>query len=273
MGPIGSTKTTVSLFKLAYHASKIAPCPDGIRRSRAMIVRNTIEQLKDSTIPDFLQWFPDKIAGEWLKSERRFILKFSDVECEVLFRSLDTPADVRKVLSTQLTFVFMDEFRELPRAVFEGLQGRLRRYPSRKLNGVGAVDDEGNRCSFLWGCSNPPDMDTFWEKFLTNPPDDTHVTIQPSGLSPEADWVGPPYVDTTYYKDLAVGKSPMWVSVYIEGKFGQSQAGEPVHSSFRRTFHVSPTPLNPIPMSDFPIICSFDFGLMPACIIGQRDHM
>ena len=51
-GPVGSTKTTASIMKIAYHASKMAACRDGIRRSRAVVIRNTREQLRDTTIPD-----------------------------------------------------------------------------------------------------------------------------------------------------------------------------------------------------------------------------
>ena len=270
VGPVGSTKTTASIMKLVYHAAKIAPGPDGIRRSRAVIVRNTVEQLRDTTIPDFLTWLPDGVAGTYHKTERRFTLQIGDMHCDVLFRSLDTPADVRKLLSLQLTFAMMDEFRELPEAVFNGIQGRLRRYPSIRVNGKGPVDDTGKVYSFMWGASNPPDMGTFWEEYLTNPPPNTHVTIQPSGLSPEADWVGPPYLVPGFYEDLAVGKSQAWIDVYIKGMFGRSMAGEPVHKGFDRSFHVSKEPLTPTAHAG-PIIVGMDFGLSPAAVIGQMS--
>jgi len=51
--------------------------------------------LRDTTIPDFLKWYPDGIAGTYLKTEYKFILRFDDVECEVLFRGLDDSNDVR----------------------------------------------------------------------------------------------------------------------------------------------------------------------------------
>lgn len=86
VGPVGSTKTSAAIMKIYYHAKKMAPCRDGIRRSRAIWVRNTREQLRDTSIPDFLKWFPDGQAGFFLKSEYKFTLKLDDVECEVLFR-------------------------------------------------------------------------------------------------------------------------------------------------------------------------------------------
>ena len=69
VGPVGSTKTTAGIVKIAYHAAQMAPCKDGIRRSRAIWVRNTREQLRDTSIPDVLRWFPDGQAGAYLKSE------------------------------------------------------------------------------------------------------------------------------------------------------------------------------------------------------------
>src|SRR6187399_1203241 len=76
VGPVGSTKTTAAIMKIAYHAAQMAPCRDGIRRSKAVWVRNTREQLKDTSIPDFLRWFPDGLAGNFLRTDLKFMLKF-----------------------------------------------------------------------------------------------------------------------------------------------------------------------------------------------------
>ena len=67
VGPVGSTKTTAGIMKILHHAARMAPCKDGIRRSRAIWVRNTREQLRDTSIPDFLKWIPDGIMGSFLK--------------------------------------------------------------------------------------------------------------------------------------------------------------------------------------------------------------
>ena len=202
VGPVGSTKTTAAIMKIAYHAKRMAPCKDGIRRSRAIWIRNTREQLRDTSIPDFLKWYPDGMAGSFLKTEYKFILRFDDVECEVLFRGLDDSNDVRRLLSLQASFAVLDEFREINKDIFEALQGRLGRYPDGMLvphrpewgvdekgNPIqGCVTDEGKSNKHVWGATNPPDLDTFWENFLSNPPDNAHCYFQPSGMSPEADW-------------------------------------------------------------------------------------
>jgi hypothetical protein len=292
VGPVGSTKTTAGLMKICYHAKRMAACRDGVRRSRAVWVRNTNEQLRDTSIPDFLKWFPDGIAGIYLKTGTRFILKFDDVECEVLFRGLDDANDVRRLLSLQASFAIFDEFREIHKDIYDAMQGRLGRYPDKMMvkhrpewgrdkEGhviAGCVTDEGAQNKHLWGMSNPPDMDTFWEQLLVNPPENAEVFFQPSGLDASADWLE--FLPSEYYANLAVGKSEEWIAVYIKAEFGKSLAGQPVHRSFRSDFHVAKQPLialrggeNILLASDakYPLLIGVDFGLTPAAVIGQMD--
>lgn len=269
VGPVGSTKTTAAIMKIAYHAAKMAPCRDGIRRSRAIWVRNTREQLRDTSIPDFLRWYPDGVAGVYMKTEYKFVLKFGDVECEVLFRGLDDSNDVRRLLSLQASFGVLDEFREINPDIFNALQGRLGRYPSKLDNGVGCVTDDGKSNARIWGATNPPDMDTFWEQYLSNPPANAECFFQPSGLSAEADWVD--FLPDGYYDNLAEGKSEDWIDVYINAKFGKSLSGQPVFRAFNSDYHVSKTPLNYIKSTTHPLIIGMDFGLTPATTISQVD--
>ena len=269
VGPVGSTKTTAGIMKIAYHAAQMAPCRDGIRRSRAIWVRNTREQLRDTSIPDVLRWYPDGQAGSYLKSEYKFILRFDDVECEILFRGLDDSNDVRRLLSLQASFGILDEFREINPDIFNALQGRLGRYPSKLDNGVGCVTDDNRSNAHIWGMTNPPDMDTFWEKYLSDPPANAECFFQPSGLSAEADWVE--FLPDDYYANLAEGKSDDWVDVYIRAKFGKSLSGQPVFRAFDRDIHVAKETLNHIKLSTHPLIIGMDFGLTPACTISQVD--
>lgn len=269
VGPVGSTKTTAGIMKIAYHASRMAKCRDGIRRSRAIWIRNTREQLRDTSIPDVLRWYPDGQAGTYMKSEYKFILRFDDVECEILFRGLDDSNDVRRLLSLQASFGILDEFREINPDIFNALQGRLGRYPSKLDNAVGCVTDDGASNAHIWGMTNPPDMDTFWETYLSEPPANAKAYFQPSGLSQEADWLE--FLPDGYYENLAEGKSEDWVDVYINAKFGKSLSGQPVFRAFDRDIHVSTKPLNYIKLSTNPLIIGHDFGLTPACTISQID--
>lgn len=281
MGPVGSTKTTAGIAKIAYHAAQMAPCKDGVRRSRAVWVRNTREQLRDTSIPDFLKWYPDGLAGAYLKTEFKFTLRFDDVECEVLFRPLEDSADVRKLLSLQASFAIFEEFREINPDVFEAMQARLGRYPDgmmvphrpewgrdEKGNPIqGCVTDEGKPNKRIWGMSNPPDADTFWEDLVSSPPANVHVTVQPSGLSPEADWLH--LLPSMYYEDLMVGKTQDYIDVYIHAKFGRSLSGMPVFRCFNAETHVAKEPLKPVPGT---LIIGVDAGLNPTAVITQQVY-
>ena len=280
-GPVGSTKTSAGIMKIAYHAKQMAAGKDGIRRSRCVWVRNTNQMLLDTSIPDFLKWFPDGQAGVYEKTKMRFVLRFDDVVCEVLFRGLEDANDVRRLLSLQISFAILDEFREIHSDIYEALQGRLGRYPDKMLvpprkewgrdakgNPIGGcVKDDGSPNKFLWGMTNPPDSDTYWEKLLTDPPANVKAFFQPSGLSPEADWTQ--FLPEDYYANLAEGKSQDWVDVYIHNKFGKSLSGQPVFRTFDTALHVAKTPLTVL---SGPILVGVDAGLSPAAVLGQIDY-
>jgi hypothetical protein len=266
VGPVGSTKTTAGIMKILHHAAQMAPDKNGVRKSRAIWVRNTREQLRDTSIPDFLKWIPDGVMGSFLKTEYKFVIKVGDIECEVLFRGLDDANDVRRLLSLQASFFIFDEFREIHPDIYNAAQGRVGRYPDKMMNGVGCKTDDGRANAHLWGMTNPPDQDTFWEELLTDPPENVHVTIQPSGLSPEADWVQ--FLPDDYYDNLAQGKTEDWIDVYIHAQFGKSLSGKPVFRAFDRSTHIAKKEIKPI-SDDSPILIGVDAGLTPAAVVGQ----
>ena len=282
VGPVGSTKTTAGIYKIAYEAAKVAKCKDGIRRSRYAWVRQTREQLRDTSIPDFLKAFPDGIAGTFMKSDMKFTLRFDDVESEVLFRGLDDSDDVRRLLSLQLTGAIGEEFRELNPDIFDAIQGRVGRYPDgmlvphrpewgldKKGNPIqGCVDDNGKPIDKIWLMSNPPDADTFWEDKVSNPTENMHVSIQPSGLSGEADWIH--LLKSDYYENLIIGKSEDWIDVYVHAKFGKSLSGKPVFRCFDRGTHIAKEPIRF--SAAMPLVIGVDAGLNPTAVITQQTY-
>jgi len=282
VGPVGSTKTSAAIMKIAYEAAKVAVSTDGIRRSKCVWIRNTRAMLKDSSIPDFLKWFPEGAAGVYQRTDLNFTLKFDNVECEVMWRGLEDTSDVRRLLSLNLTFGVMDEFREISPDIYNALTGRIGRYPDhtmvphkpewgvdKKGNPIGGcVDDYGKPVDKIWGASNAPDVDSFWENLISDPPDNVSITIQPSGLSPEADWIK--YLKDGFYENLAEGKSEDWIDVYIRAQFGKTLAGKPVFKSFNAETHVSKTELVPNALNGT-VWVGIDNGLSPSAVIGQVD--
>lgn len=266
IGPVGSGKTTGIFFKLAFMASLQAPSPrDGIRRSRAVVVRNTMPQLRDTTITSWNYWFKEPAYGQWRgqnTSNAVFLLKFNDVECEVLFRPLDTPDDVARVLSLEVTFAVLDEFVQIDKTIVEALSARCGRYPPQI--------DGGATNWGMWGSSNPGNEDSWWHTMLEEElPSNWVYFKQPSGFSPMAENLNNLPGRQKYYHSLAEGKSEHWVNQFIESQWGWSLDGTPVLKSFAPQIHVAKRSLSFNPR--LPLVAGFDPGMSSAMIFGQMD--
>lgn len=259
MGPFGSGKSSGCVMEIIRRAHMQAPGPDGIRRSRWAVVRNSYGQLKDTTIKTFHDWFPPRIFGEWRVTDHTYLItKFPGVQLEVLFRALDRPDQVSNLLSLEVTGAWFNEVREIPRTIIEAMDSRIGRYPSKRDGGaswLGIIMD-----------TNPPDDDSYlYNVFEKNCPDNWEIFKQPSGLSAHAENLK--HLPPNYYINLAKGKDEMYIRIYIHGQYGYLLKGKPVFQSFKDNIHVSPRPLEPIKGAD--VLIGLDFGLQPACVIGQ----
>lgn len=259
-----SGKTTGLFFKLVYMAMQQAPSPqDGIRRTRAVVVRNTAPQLSDTTLKSWNYWFKDGEAGTWRATDRIFTLRFGDVECEVMFRPLDTAYDINRVLSLEVTFAIIDEFVQIPESIIDALTARCGRYPPKM---------DGGATNFgMWGVSNPGNEDDFWYAYLHEKlPSNARFFVQPSGFSPDAENLENLPGGAAYYTSLALGKSPHWIKQYLECSWGFSISGKPVVPTFDAQIHVSKAPL--IPNAYLPLIVGYDPGVGgSALIFTQMD--
>lgn len=262
IGPYGSGKTTGLFFKLCHLAKMQTPSLDGVRRTRAVVVRNTMPQLKDTTLVSWNYWFREPVAGKWNATDKIFLLKFGDVECEVLFRPLDTEDDVARVLSLEVTFVIIDEFVQIPRKIIEALAGRCGRFPSKK--------DGGATNWGMWGSSNPDTEDNWWFEYLHQGlPASAKYFVQPSGFSEYAENCENLPGKRAYYTQQAEGKSESWVKQFLCAEWGFSISGKPVVSTFKPSLHLAKTPLRY--NSLLPLVVGFDPGLAgSAMIFGQE---
>lgn len=268
VGPVGSGKTTGIFFKLCFMASLQEPSADGVRRTRAVVVRNTMPQLKDTTLVSWAYWFKQGQAGSWNATDKIFTLRFGDVECEVLFRPLDTPDDVERVLSLEVTFVLIDEFVEIPKAIIDALTARVGRF--KDPGGVGSTNWG------IWGSSNPSTEDNWWYDYLHQPDAQLEEAgrkyfLQPSALTPEAENVENLPGKERYYTNIMRGKSKVWIKQFVEAEWGFSIAGTPVISEFRDWQHVSKKPLIFNPWRN--LVVGVDPGFAgSAMILGQQDE-
>ena len=262
VGPIGSGKTTANFFKLIHLAKMQERSQDGLRHTRAVIVRNTLPQLKDTTITSWNYWFRDGQAGKWNATDKIFNLRVDDIDCAVMFRPLDTPEDAGRVLSLDINFAIVDEFVEIPRPIIDGLSGRLGRYR--------APDWAKPSVWGMWGSSNPSTEDNWWYNYLhSGLPDNARYFVQPSGLSPDAENLEnlPP----RYYENAIKGKSQAWIKQYVEAEWGFSVAGQPVTPAFNADLHVAKKRLIFNPART--LVIGLDPGFAgSALIFGQQDH-
>lgn len=275
LGPVGSGKSVASMVKLYKHACMQNPGPDGLRRSRWVLVRNTKEQLFQTTLKTWLDWFPDQVAGTWNKGDKTFYLVNGDVRAEFIFLPLDDQADVKKLLSLELSGGFINEAREIPFEIFQGLKSRMPRYPSRADGGVThpvlLLDSNFPQYeSWLWRMAEEgrPTEDSEAMKDLS-------VFIQPPAYLPGT-WTPNPdaenleFLDKKYYENVTSGASLEFMRTHVWNRYGLKGSGKPVYEGvFRKTSHVAKDRLLPVKARSVPLLVGMDFGRTPSAVFGQ----
>jgi hypothetical protein len=278
MGPVGGGKSTLCLMDLMARAYDQTPF-NGLRRTKFGILRNTSQQLKATVKPLIDEWLvtgPQESTGSplgsWRVTDSTFEIQMpladgTRMHTELILLNADTPDDVRRLLSLQLTAAWVEEAREIDPEVFKGLLGRVDRFPSKVLGGV--------KYPGVIFSTNAPPLNSFWHKLIVEPPDNMRMFIQPpavlddGSVNPEADNLV--FLGDNYYPNLMAANSDEWVDVYLRNKFGQGNSGQAVYrSTFRSSFHVSKEPLKPIPGDAFPLVVGMDNGLQAAATIMQQ---
>lgn len=264
MGPVGSGKSVGCVMEIARRAKATPAGKDGVRRSRWAVIRNTMPMLRDTTIKTFLDWMRPGVAGEWRTTDKTFIIRFEDVEAEVMFRALDDANDVAKLLSLELTGAWINECRSVPKDIIEPLVKRCGRFPRK--------NDVGEYWHGIWADTNPPNINSWWWQMMEGrdeegkpKPNNWKVFKQPSGRGPLAENLE--NLPEGYYN--TEGMSDDFVRVYVDGEYGLSKLGVPVYDkTFKRAMHVVQGSA-PVPFAMNPVIIGMDFGRSPAATLGQ----
>lgn len=274
MGPLGAGKTIASAVKLLKLICNQRPNKNGVRKSRFMVIRNTYPDLIATTIRDWRDVVP-KEAGVFTMGhppEHKLDFDLPDgtrVLSEVIFIALDRLEDVRKLRGTQLTGAWINEGKEVPKAVFDMLTSRVDRYPAPGASTwVGILMD-----------TNAWDQDHWLEKLkddwrVGGLPDYEFFT-QPGGVIKEnGKWVVNPQAENLavlkpdYYQRIIAGKREDWIRVNLANQIGLSFDGKPVHPDFQDSLHTASEILEPIPGF---VHIGCDFGLTPAATFFQRQ--
>lgn len=273
MGPFGSGKSTTCMHEVDIRVEDMPLCLDGVRRARWLIIRNTYDMLETSTIKTWDFWFGNFGRVSATKKPPRYFSSFYDksgkCELEVIFLALDDEADVRKLKSIDCTAAYVNELNHIPYAIIEVLKGRVGRYPAKTICPdkyyKGIIAD-----------TNPPSQRSWiYDKFVKTPTKNWRLFIQPPGLIKNdlGEWVENPErenaanLDDDYYTIMADGETEEYIKVYCLGQFGAVLDGKRVYPEYNDDYH-SMHKVEPV--KSLPLYLGWDFGLTPACIIGQQ---
>ncbi len=294
VGPVGSGKSYACCAEIFKRAIQQKPSKrDGIKYSRFVIVRNSYPMLKTTTLKTWLELFPEHIYGAVRHSPPiTHHIKLpsregaAGIDLEVIFLALDQPKDVRKLLSLEVTGGWINEARELPKSIVDGLTHRVGRYPVKEDGGPtwrGVILDT-NPCDddhWIYRLSEkePPKGRFAW-KFFRQPPGVFEAKDVPDEM-PEAQgyvfaagkwWKTNDKAENLnnlpvgYYEQLLGGKNIDWIRCYAEGKFTYVQEGKPVWSEYDDASMVDDCQV----LDGEPIQIGLDFGLTPAAVFAQR---
>lgn len=320
MGPVGSGKSHgFGSTKVMHHAS-LQPVQtkgpwQGYRRSRYAIIRNTGPELKSTTIKTFTGIYPEGPHGSVVYSAPiTYRLRFPPrggkpgMDIELMFLALDNPTDVKKLLSLELTGAWVNEGREVHRAIIDALTGRIGRFPS--------VADGGCVMPQVWVDTNPPDETNWFYKYFEDggapvkfkvdgkivdlsyslhkqPPAALELTKLSSGkwesIEPGYEYIFEPdevlhaggtawginpeaenlkNLEPAYYASQIINKSRDYIKVYVQGKYGYVRTGKAVVPEFNEKLQAVDIPI----LDGVPFHIGIDIGggtLTPAAVFCQ----
>ena len=284
MGPYGSAKTTSCLQKILLITMMQNPGPDGVRRSRGCVVRDTYDQLKSNVMKDFFGWFEKRpgvnFNGETNESNIRLeVPNIGWIEIEILWRALGEEKKPEKLFKgMQLTWLWLNEADTLHPSVVKFGFPRLGRYPGTK--------DGGCRHSCMFFDLNAPEITNWVYDIAVNKKlpvsedelkrmrerygDSFRVEFhrQPGGLEPDAENLA--NLEPGYYEKLKMVLDEHEQKRFIHNQFGAVRSGQPVFPQFRDDLHVAKAPI--IANPSLPLFCGIDGGATPAAVFGQKDQ-
>ena len=301
-GPWASGKSVASIMKMYQAAHLQLPNGNGVRKTRWAVVRNTYPDLQETTVKSWLFWFPEEVYGPMRRSRpfqhvikevgRPHNGKSTTIEMEVLFIALDDDEDRKKLLSMELTGVWINEAREISKPIIDDVIGRTGRYPP-KLDGghtwSGCIMDTNAPAETHWlpmmmGETIIPEEVGDDEREALKQPEDWHYYVQPGALVEVKDatgrttgWAPNPAAENIrnltdgydYYLKRVGGKTLSWVRVNFANKLGTTVSGKPVWPTFSRERHVS-SEIIPYDPNKQLYLGIDQTGRNPAAVLGQN---
>lgn len=240
--------------------------------ARWIVIRDTWENLRRTTLNEFFYWFPEgpNGFGTWKEKDKTFTWNTTrtGLSGEVVFMGVESDVDASKIASMPLAGVAIDE-------------------PS------GAAGESSGVSEFVFETAvaqlRQPGMNWYAVKLAQNNPDESHWTyrrfvdpgtppvpgadllpLQQSGFlalqtkRPENESNLPP----GYYQRLALtwAERPDLLRRFVEGGYGFQQIGKAVTPEWSDNLHLAQGLL---PFARMPLQLCWDGGLNPTCLITQ----
>ena len=254
------------------------PLVNGVAKSVGLVIRNTAQQLADTTIRSWLEAWPEGLPCRFTSSDKRFESSFYmagedgntfRVEIEVLFRAFELQKDLRKLLSANLTWFFANEARELPAEVITTAITRTGRFPNN-------IPQERRR---MWGLCDSNSFDKAHELYnlfyakqerMLEP---IKKAISRAGgeqleIIKAIDWPGGRSKDAEnlenlppgYYEIAAMQNGERWAAIYCDNEFGARVDGDILYSEWGEQHIID----NREPHPDSELYLGIDGGRMSA---------
>lgn len=222
------------------------------------IIRDTWENLRDTTLKEFFKWFPPGVMGSWNESKKTFTWAEGVAKGSVVFLGMDDPGDSSKLMSRELAGFCIDE--PAPAATSGGVAEMIFDM------GLSRLRQTGMKWYGAKLAENNPDETHWTYRRFVDPGSDEFKIWQP--ITPENEKNLP----SGYYQGLRQlwGHRPDLQRRFIDGKFGFQQEGRVVTPEWSDDLHLA-IGLVPVPRTD--LVLLWDFGLNPTCIITQITPM
>lgn len=289
-GPRGSGKTWTNWMEIYRKtAACMPPMADGVIRARWIVIRNTYEELKSTTVATAVNIFNRKglnaldmhmsppLEG-WLR------LPAPDgrpMELQLLFRAMDQPDALNHLLGLEASGIYGNEACQLPRDAIEQAITCLGRYPpkdgDRVFPALGVLLDTNPLDTSNWLYKKERERPEGWE-FFVQPPALLRVEDPDTGEVRYVDNRGqdpayPPAENVENHNEgfgywrFMLGSTQDKIDRFVLNKWVAKKAGRPVYPEWSPEFHVSKKPLEF--SQNMPVLFGQDFGRTPCAVIGQ----
>ena len=294
MGAYGSGKSTgINMQVILNAVQHMPPCKDGVRRAKVAMIRNTYEELKQTTFELWGSWFDElgevRSTQKPLEYHHVFYDKDGKIELDLQFLSLDKKEQFRKLRSSFFTFAYINEVSESPEGIISQVLARTGRYPSMDLIDISKVkrwyerdvmvDDEWQvtKTPYWAGVmcdTNPPDTKSeFYDIFEVQQPRRYKLYKQPPGLiaTPKGWSVNQnaeniERLGLDYYIKQTYSNSEEFIKVFCCGEYGVLKSGKLVYQGYNDNIHA----VDKVEfVKEAGLRLAFDTWFNPACTVSQ----